>query len=170
MELHPLRLAYIKAIKKAYGAYIQGDKDPCKTETAARKICALGLDYDAYMDLVMKILEPLAKHFNWPYPYWNTAISDKTMAKVQKLIRLTPTTLINDNLDCEEDLFESELAYAVDYVDWWLGKGPKPRHADLDIPPAIKARVAEYLCRLWGVPFTSSNYNVICKTLETNGR
>lgn len=166
--IHPLRTAYMRSVRKLYKAQVGGDKDPCRTEMAAKKINALGLDYVAYVDVALKLLEPTMRFYGWPYPYWNSVISDKTIAKVQKLMRLTPSAVINDNLDSEEDMFEAELSYAIDYVEWWFGRGDRPKHC-IDVPQAIKTRVAEYLCRMWGIPHTSSNYNVLCEALENHG-
>lgn len=170
-QLHPLRLAYVCVVRKMYNDYIQGDRNPCKTEAAARKVSGLGLDYNTYVELAMKILQPTAQYYRWPYPYWNAVISDKTIERVRKLAKLTPVTVINnDNLDAEEELFEAELSYAVDYVEWWFGRlACKPsRCDDVVIAPAIKTRVVQYLSRMWGVPCTSSSYNVLCKALEAN--
>lgn len=164
--MHPLRVAYRQAVRKEYGQSVGGSSDMVKVEAAAMKISKTGLDYRSYMDVAVRMLEPTVKYKGWKYPYWSVVVSDKTIARVEKLAGLVSgADMANDNPD-EEVQFEAELSYAVEYVDWWLGKGEKPVHPDIEINPQIKSRVAEYLCSMWGVPCLSSNYNTLCKELD----
>lgn len=166
MDVHPLRQAYIKAVRKQYGKYVGGDKDPCKTEQAAMKICKLGLDYAAYMDVALRLFDKFAKRKGWDYPYWSVIISPKTIARVAKMLNYT-TDLDDDEETDLSGMFEAELGWATDYIEWWFGRGPKPRREDCsDVPQTVKSQVAEYLCRLHGLANTSSNYNTICEALE----
>lgn len=164
-DVHPLRLAYAKAIRKLYGAYLQGDKNPALTEQAAMKISRLGLDYNAYMDLAVRMCGKLASYNKWPYPYFSTVVSDKTISKVAKLIKYSD---LDDADDDTSELFEQELYYATAYIGWWFGENDKPERGDGDVPVQIKSKVAEYLCRMYGVSCTTSNYNHICRSLEAS--
>jgi hypothetical protein len=163
-RIHPLRLAYNKAIERMYKQTPWGDPNPIITEQAAMKIAKLGLDYGTYVDLAIRLCDGLAKHNGWKYPYYNVVVGDKVIAKVAKLTKYTE---LDDNDNDQSEMFEHELLYATAYIAWWFGEGEKPQRDGVDVPTSIKGKVAEYLCRMYGVPSTSSNYNVICKSLET---
>lgn len=164
MDVHPLRASYIMMVRKNYGQFLKGDKNPAFTEQAAMKITKMGLSYNAYMDVAIRLCDSFAKRNGWAYPYYNAVIGDKTINKVKSMINYT--TDMDEGSD-DTDLFESELGYAIDYIDWWFGRlENKPSREGTDTPVAIKSKVAEYVCRLHGVPYTSSNYNVICKAME----
>jgi ribosomal protein S16 len=163
--VHPLRGAYAMVIYDVYGIPLRGDQNPIVTEQQAMKINRLGIDYKTYMGVAVKLCASLAKHNGWKYPYYNVVVGDKTIAKVQKLLDCTSVLdASNDNGD--EESFEHELSYALAYIDWWMGKGAKPSRNGYKTDVAIVGKVAEYVCMLRGVRYTSSNYNVICRALE----
>lgn len=164
MSIHPLRYAYIKTLRRLYGATVRGDKNPDLTERAAMKIVKLGLDYNAYMDIAVKLCAGFAKEQGWKYPYYNVVIGDKTIDKVKRLTRYAELDMGDDD---QSDVFEYELSYAVAYIDWWFGRGDKPIRGDTVTQTSIKTKVAEYLCRMYGIPHVTSNYNKICMALET---
>lgn len=161
-SVHPLRQAYIQAVYRQYGQRVRGDKNPTFTEQAAMKISRLGLDYRTYMDAAMKLCAGWMEYRHWKYPYYNAVIGDQTIAKVKSLLEYT--TL--DDGGEEVDLFEYELLYATQYIEWWFGDGDRPRRNGVDVPMKIRDSVAQYLCNTYGVPFTSSNYNDVCRALE----
>lgn len=163
--VHPLRVAYIKEIRKQYKGFLRGDDNPALSEKQAMKIQRLGLSYAAYMTVAVKLNAGTAKFLGWKYPYYNAVIGDKTIDKVKKMLNYT-SDLANDNDARETDLFEQELIYATEYIEWWFGRGERPSRGEIDVPVSVKSAVAEYICRLRGIPYTSSNYNVICKALE----
>lgn len=166
-NVHPLRAAYLAALRRMYNRILQGDKNPKLTLTAAKKIAELGLCWDDYMDAAMKICGPTAKFLGMPYPYYNLVVGDKTIARIQAMLGYTRR--VQGEELAEECLFEYELVYATAYLDWWLGNGEKPMRTK-DVPAHIKSQVAEHLCKTYGVRFTTSNYNAICKAVEHNGQ
>lgn len=162
---HPLRRAYAKVIYDVYGIPLRGDQNPVLTEQAAMKINRLGIDYKTYMGVAVRLCGSLAKHNGWKYPYYNVVVGGKTIDKVQKMLEYTSAMDAGNGID-EEWLFEQELTYALAYIDWWFGRGAKPSRNDNEIDVTLKGKVAEYICTLHGIRYTSSNYNVICKALE----
>lgn len=166
-HVHPLRAAYIAAVRKQCGQTLRGDTNPRLTERVATKIAELGMPFDMYMDIAIKLCIPTAKFYRWPYPYFTMVVGDKTIAKIKELAKLN--TANNDNLD-EECLFEQELAYATSYIDWWMGRiDTKPQRC-IDVPVRIKSQVVMQLCKVYGVTCYTSNYNDVCRALEHYGR
>lgn len=166
-KVHPLRSAYISSVKRIYNKLLVGDKNPALTERAAMKISKLGLSYDDYISMALKLCDSTAKYMGWEYPYYNAVIGDKTISKIENVLKYAPDAGKTD-FD-EEALFEYELSYATEYICWWFGESPRPRREE-DVPDGIKIKVAEYLCHIYGIPYTSSNYNMICQALEKHGR
>lgn len=163
---HPLRIAYVQAIRDAYHQWLNStDRNPKLTESAAMKITRLGLSYNAYMDVSIRLCAPMASHFGWKYPYYNLVICDGTIAKVAKMVQYTSDLCTDDN----DNLFEHELTYVTAYIDWWFGRGSRPHRNGVDTSQ-VRGEVAEYVCRLYGIPFISSNYNLICRALEHHGQ
>ncbi len=166
MSLHPLRSAYVDAVKKQFNITLWGDKNTQLTEQAAMKIVKLGLDYRVYVEVALKLCAGVTKANGWPYPYYNVVIGDKTLDRVYKLLQYTEEVTTGEG---GTDLFEHELIYATEYIEWWFGRGDKPSHGDVVVPGKVRSDVAAYLCKVYGIPFLSSNYNVICKALESTG-
>lgn len=144
---------------------MRGDSCPARTEQAAMKISGMGLNYETYVELAIKLCKSFMKHFGWKYPYYNAVISDKTIAKVKGMVNYADVLETKD----DTELFENELLFATQYIEWWFGRGERPYRNGIDVPMTIRSDVAEYLCRLYGLQFTSSNYNIICRALERYG-
>ena len=163
---HSLWKNYACAIGKHYHRRVGSDKNPLLSERAAMKINKLGIDYGTYMDVAVRLCGWAVRDKGWPYPYYTLVISDGVINKIGKMMEYT-SDLDDDHDNDVSDLFESELSHAMAYIDWWFGKGDKPVRGDIEVPAAIKHKVAEYICRMYGIPYMSSNYNKICQALET---
>lgn len=164
-NVHPLRAAYINIIRSRYHQFPTGDKNPGLTERTAKVISDMGLTFDTYMDVAVRLCDGIAKFKGWAYPYYNVVIGQKTLDKIQKMLDYTDVRIDNPDDVC---LFEEEMCYASSYIDWWFGRGPRPRR-EHDTPVSIRGKVAEALCLMYGIAYTSSNYNLICRALEKNG-
>jgi len=163
--MHPLRKRFAEYIKKQYGAGLGADKNEGRTEVQAQKIAALGLPYSVYVEAACSLLHRWANHKGWKYPYWNVVTSDSTIGRIKTMLEYV------DNLHSDADYhaaFTDELSFALDYV-WWLnGQGDvRPRRTRKRPSRNVTVEVSEYLCRMYGIPFVTSNYNEIAKELKS---
>jgi len=162
MIIHPLKQAYIDVVWERYGARLgRGDKNPERTEVIAQKVIALGLDYNVFVSLAVRMWDGWADRQGWPYPYWNVVTGDATFQRLEQFIDLGGDTL---DIDTASD-FEAELMFAVSYVKWVRGlHGSKPRRIK-DVCIKIQVAVAEHICRQYGVPSITSDLNYIAEQL-----
>lgn len=157
--IHPLRQAYNTYVRTHYHVSVYGDKTPGKTDSAAARVQQLGLNYNDFIELAMKLWASYAASLNLPYPYWSMVICDNTFARLGKLLKMVDT---DDTATSSGpvDAYQYELSFATAYIEWLQGKGDKPVR-ELQVDADIKHRVAKQLCMLYGIPYTSTDYNSI---------
>lgn len=155
--IHPLKMAYI-AYMRERGAFVNGDKNPNRTEIVAQKVRRLGIDNDAFVELAVSLWEKWSKEQGHPYPYWNMVTSDKTFEWIESLLELGQL-----NGDLVADDYVYEYMFAIDYVYWLLdGKDDKPTRLVV-VGDETKIEVADALCREFGVACVSSDYSYIAQ-------
>lgn len=161
MTIHPLRLAYIGYIKEHYGLRIWQEAKPERTEIVAQKVSRLGLGYTEFIDVAVSLWDEWAESKGWPYPYWTLVTSDKTFERIGELLELS--SLVTDD---DVDRFELELIYAGSYISWVLGKVDHKPRRHIVADTIIRTDVARYICTVYGVEFTSPNYNHIASQMR----
>ena len=159
MTIHPLRLAYVDYIKEHYGFQLWQSTKPERTEIVAQKVSRLGLGYAEFIDVAVTLWDVWAEKKGWPYPYWTLVTSDKTFERIGELSELT-------SFVADDDRFELELLYAGNYISWVLGKVERKPRRYIAVDVNTRARVAEYICTVYGVEFTSPNYNHIASQMR----
>lgn len=155
--IHPLRQAFNEYIWQHYHVHIGGDPKPELTEQAAAKVAALGIDYKQFVELACQLWD---KSKQGQYPYWLVITCNRTFEMLHKVIDGSDTILT----DGRQVLFESELRYASQYLEWLEGYATKPVPPPVPTPQEIKTQVAQYLCSIRGLSFKSSNYNDIYRS------
>ena len=165
MSLHPLRQEYIDQVWAKYHQYVRGDTTPEKTELAAVKIHALGMPFELFIDLALRTWDSWAKKNGMPYPYWNVVIGPKSIERMKELIRYADVTPAED----KSGELEDELGYATEYVQWMLGQAAARPVREKPVDPHIRTEAARYLCHVYGVDYSSPNYNDIAMKLRSNG-
>lgn len=168
MKIHPFRAEYCKFIKEEYGVTTWGDKNPERTETFAQRVRKLGVPYACYVEVAVKLSEDWCYDEGMDYPYWNIITSDWVFEQVESL--LSSIQLVEGVPDVDTTDFNSELVWARSYIEWWCGRDEKPGFRPKP-PVKVKVRVAETLCRMYGVEYISSDYNVIADMVGSkNGK
>jgi len=157
--MHPLKIEFNKYIQENYDAY-DGRENEERTEIVAQKVHNLGLSYGLFVEVACSLWYRWAKQKGWKYPYWSLVSSDKTFERIKDLIEYTD---VGSDVNVSE--FEYELAYILDYIDWWMGVGDRPSH-EHDVSARVKIEACEYVCQLYGIPFISSDYNYIAQQVE----
>ena len=157
--MHELRKAYIAKCKEL-GHTIRGDKDPEKTLIAAQKVARLGLSYAEYMELAFALLKSLCEYNGWKYPWYNVAISDSTIQRIEKLMQLETGRVDKkpaSKLQSEKQLAE-EYQYLTEYLAWASGEAEKPTRT-IYTDKEIKHKAATQFCRNYGISPIITNYN-----------
>lgn len=159
MKIHPLKACYIQYIREHYGKKVWSD-DYERTARIAQKVHQLGVSYEIFIECAAMLWNDWSVKQGHPYPYWNVITSDGTFERLQELH--TYSEYFSD--DDYADDYESELKFAYSYVDWMLGNnGSKPHRANGKPPAVVLMAAAECVCNWYGIPYLSSNYNVMAK-------
>ena len=161
MKMHALRDEYNHQVNRRYHVRIGGDKDPERTELAAVRICALGIPFELFIDLALRIWEPYSKRMGWKYPYFSTVVGEKSIQRVKELLEYNDVTLAKDH----SQEFEEEVIFATEYIHWMQGQLDHKPVRELDVGLDIRNQVSRYLCQLFGVPPTD-NYNSIALEIQ----
>lgn len=162
MTIHPLRREYADYVRRRYGRYVNGNPNPGRTEAVAQKVVALGIDYATYIEISMSLWCRWAKSKGWEYPYWNAVTSDGTIDRVRNTIGALDSVLDLGTDNTTE--FSHELAYVLDYIDWYVGgrKGQEPERS-ASVSVEVQVGAAEYVCMVYGVRFVTSELDVIAR-------
>jgi hypothetical protein len=165
MALHPLKKVYIDLVREQYGVKLWGDKNPQRTEILAQRVTKTGLGYRGFLKLALELWDRWSRNQEHPYPYWNVVMSDKTFEALGKYTAMMAEIADVDNIDAHVFLIEVEFAQA--YIAWLnedLDLRPR-RVINTDTETRIKA--AEYICRLYGIEFVSSELTMLARQIRT---
>lgn len=156
---HPLKRAYNDAIRKEYGIKLWGDKAPERTDIVAQRVDGLGIPYGTFITLALAMWDDWAQRKGHSYPFWNVVTSDQTFDRLKRYLSLTRDAE-DDGAPVEQ--FAGELEFALSYIRWLGGENPEhPERPTSSVSIMVKISVAEYICRLYGIPCVTSDYAYI---------
>ncbi len=158
-----LRNVYNDYVRLTYHVSCWGDSNPHETEVIEAKVQRLGLNNDEFVVIACTLWEEYAQRQGMAYPIWNLIKSEATFKRIGKLLQVIEPTLQADNYA----VYEFEMLYAQQYLDWLAGTAPKPIH-NLDVPNEVRLTVARQICQQHQVQFISSNYNNIYRQIHDN--